>query len=681
MNFAGNHVRPRRHFPSWRRASEDGDVPSTRADIAAPRWLVQLLRSTPAAIPWTRAGRAAVAIGVPLAASLIVGEVGIGALVSTGALPTVLAEAAGTYPYRARRICGAVAAAVTGFGIGLLCGASPALSFTVTVAIAAVSALVSAAGNNASIAALQLFVFTVLGASQQAVGIAPDTAIAFFAAGGVWGLLVALSGWTVHATSPERQAVAQVYIELAAMLSTQDEHASRAARHQLTTAMNTAYDRLLTARSWLSGRDAAYRSLLNMLSATTPAVEASVAMVNAGRRPPTEVIDHLTGVATAVLANTPPPDAPAPEHADPMLGALYAGLAKIDAGLWRARRPRVPARSRVREWAGSLVSGPLTWISALRLTLCVAVAETVGLLVPFERSYWITLTVGIVLKPDFGSVFGRAVLRGIGTVAGAGIGAAAIVLTSGAGPTGWLLVPLSAALAAGVAIGKVRNYGLLTAFVTPLIILEMELTAQGNWSVVLARLVDSVLGCAIVLIFGYLLWPGSMRPRVGGRLADMADTVAGYAELGLGPVPTGDDLAARSRSRRRAYRGLADLRTAFQQAVVEPSAAGRQASAWWPAIVGLERLTDAITEVLVTVEHGTPLPDAADVELITDALGELADAVRAQREPREQELPGTAQLSGVVETLGAVFDAVRGPDFDRQRRSIRLPGVRRNSSG
>jgi len=58
------------------------------------------------------------------------------------------------------------------------------------------------------------------------------------------------------------------------------------------------------------------------------------------------------------------------------------------------------------------VAGPLTWLAALRLTLCVAIAEVVALMVPLERSYWITLTVGSCSKPDFGSVFGRAVLRG-----------------------------------------------------------------------------------------------------------------------------------------------------------------------------------------------------------------------------------------------------------------------------
>lgn len=616
--------------------------------------------------------RAAIALSVPVAVGAGVGELAVGALVSAGALPTVTADVAGPYRYRALRLAGAVAAALIGFATGLTTGAEPLLSHPTVVLIAAVSALISAGGNNASIAALQLFVFTTLGVGQAEAGTAPGPALACVVSGGAWGLLVALAGWTVHATSPERQAVAQVYIELAAMHSAQDAPTSLAARQQLTAAMSTAYDRLLGARSWLSGRDATYRKLLGLLSASTPAVEASVAMVNAGARAPRDVIEHFTALATAVLADAPLPDPPRRDHPDPAIAALYHALTKINTEHERSRGDRVPPHRRVLDWLRSLTSGPLTWIAAGRLTLCVALAEAVRLIVPLDNSYWITLTVGLVLKPDFGSVFGRAVLRGLGTVVGVGIGAVALGLGLDANPLA--LVVFVALLAAGVAIGKVRNYGILSAFTTPLIILQMDLTTGGDWDVVFARLVDTVAGCVIVLVFGYLLWPGSLRPRVGGRLADVSDTVARYVDYGLRAADTAADRAERSRRRRKAYRGLADLRTAFQQIVVEPSPAGRQAAAWWPAIVALEQVTDAVTAVVVTIEHGAEPPAESDVRLITGALGELADAVRSQREPADVELPDTEQLAGVTDQLENAFGAVCGPDPTRSRFLFRRRG-------
>ncbi len=632
-----------------------------RPDIAAPHWLTQLLRSKPVPVPWNMVARAVIALAVPLAVAYAAGNIAIGALISTGALPAVLSESAGPYRYRARRLGGATLAATAGYLVGLLTGGTPALSVPAVILVAAVSALISAAGSNASVAGLQMFVFCVLGTGQHATGVRVEILFGFFCLGAVWSLSVALASWTFRATSPERSAVAHVYVELAAMLSATDEAVSRVARHRLTTAMNTAYDQLLTARSWLSGRDAAYRHLLNLLSATTPAVEASVAMVNAGRRTPQDVIDHFVALSATVLASQPLPEPPPMpgDDADPVLAALYAGLVRIGKGDDRKRREPTPWYRRLRTWAGSLASGPLTWIAALRLTLCVAIAEIVGLLVPFERSYWITLTVGIVLKPDFGSVFGRAVLRGIGTVVGVGVGA--VVL--GVGGHGWVLVALITIFAGGVAVGKVRNYGILSAFVTPLIILQMDLANTGSWDVVVARLVDTVLGCVIVLVFGYLLWPGSRRPQVGGRLADGLDAVAKYVSSALVEASEGEARLARSRARRGAYRALADLRTAFQQVVVEPSANGRQAVAWWPVIAAQERVADAVTEVGVTIGRGVAPPAPGDTELLTAALDELASAIREQREPRSMPLPDSAQLAGVVDQLESAFDAVRGPDL------------------
>ena len=82
----------------------------SRPDFAAPHWLVELLRSKPVPVPWNMVARAVLALATPLAVAYAAGDIGVGALVSTGALPAVLSEAAGPYRYRARRLGGATLA-------------------------------------------------------------------------------------------------------------------------------------------------------------------------------------------------------------------------------------------------------------------------------------------------------------------------------------------------------------------------------------------------------------------------------------------------------------------------------------------------------------------------------------------------------------------------------------------
>lgn len=51
-----------------------------------------------------------------------------------------------------------------------------------------------------------------------------------------------------------------------------------------------------------------------------------------------------------------------------------------------------------------------------RLSLCTALAYSALYLRPIPQGYWIPPTVALVMKPDLGSVFARAMLRSIGTV-------------------------------------------------------------------------------------------------------------------------------------------------------------------------------------------------------------------------------------------------------------------------
>ncbi|WP_037264814.1 FUSC family protein [Kibdelosporangium aridum] len=617
--------------------------------VAAPHWLVQLLRSKKLPVPWKRMTRAAITITGPIAIGLALGRLDIGVIVSMGALCGIFGDAEGPYRYRARRIGWAAIGGGIGFFLGSLAGGHGWWSTAVIVLLAGASALISAGGNIASLAALQMLVFAALGAGQPR-----DTLTATFwflvGAGLVW--LLAIAAWPFKATGPERAAVAEIYDEIAVMLAASGTAGARAARRDLTAALNDAYDALLTARSHLSGRDRAYRRLMTLLADTTPVVEASVALVNVGRQPPAEVVIHMTAIAEAIRLDQPLPPVPEFEEASRGLAALRAGLEGLSSpsGKRDHRDPEdhVPFTERLETFTGRVA-----WSHAARLMLCMGVAEFVGWALKLEYSYWVALTVAIVLKPDFGSVFGRAVLRGVGTLAGVLVGAAVL----GIDPRGWVLVVLVALIAGALPYGRDRNYGIFSAFVTPLVIVQLDLAHTGDWGLVLARLTDTALGCAIVIVFGYLLWPGSLRPRVGTQLLGTLESLGKYIEHGL----SGSD--KRMKLRRETYRHLSDLRNAFQQAVVEPSAAGLQAAAWWPVIVTLERATDAVTGLAVGIQRGAEPIDPEAIEALTDAVAEAAKSIREERPPERMPMPDLDRLSRLVGELVSVLATLRGPDW------------------
>lgn len=629
--------------------------------MAAPHWLVQLVRLGPAPVQWQLVVRAALAIAGPIAVGLAFGELATGVQASVGALCGTFVARAGPYRFRLRRIGFACVAGTFGFLAGGVSAGYGWVSSVVLVVLAVVSALVSAVGANASVAALMMLVFGVLGTGQGDMW-DPYVAAVWFAVGAGWTLLLAIGAWPMRATLPERAALAAVYGSLADLLTAAGSRASGPARQKLTAAMNDAYDALLSARSRLEGRDADYRRLFVVLAETTPVVEAGVALHNARRRPSQALIEAVIAMGEAIRTDAAPP--PLQQLGGTSLAVALRGVASVMRGgkpQEKAERRTPTARERFDARLDALRPGPATWQFAARLALCVGLAELLARQLELERSYWVTLTVALVLKPDFGSVFARAVQRAGGTVLGVLLGAAVLV----SDPRGWLLVALVVVLAGLLPVGQTRNYGLFSIFVTPLVIVQLDLAMAGDWALVPARLIDTVTGCAIVLVFGYLLWPGSRTPRLGGQLAAVADTLARYTDRALSEDPTG-----RSALRRRAYRQLSDLRVEAQRLISEPSLAGRTATAWWPAIVGLERVTDAVTRVAVELDDGARVrPEDADAMVL--AIEEVAAAVRGERPPQKRPLPEDPQLVAVAVDLNALYDALRAPDLSRPRRRRR----------
>lgn len=140
--------------------------------------------------------------------------------------------------------------------------------------------------------------------------------------------------------------------------------------------------------------------------------------------------------------------------------------------------------------------------------------------------------------------------------------------------------------------------------ITPVILLLSDVLNHQGTALLLPRLVDSLIGCGIALVAGYLLWPESWHTRVGDRLAEAVTDTARYVESafgtsdagaggagpGAGPGPGSGaevDPAARARMRRRLYRDLSVIRTEFQRALTEPPPTGRLAAGFgsrssWP---------------------------------------------------------------------------------------------------
>ncbi|WP_432063676.1 FUSC family protein [Streptomyces sp. C10-9-1] len=630
-----------------------------------PAWLVRGLRPQPAPIPWAAAARAAVALAAPLAAGIAAGLPSYGALASMGALSGVIGDTADAYRMRLLNIAVPQLLGAVGVTLGTLVHGQGWVAVGVLTAVALVSGMISSIGSVASVSGLLLLLNAVVGAGlpmPQPWWKAP----VLLCLGGLFVLVLTLLGWPLRRRAAERSAVAAAYAsvaELFAVAGTPDTAAYDARRHEVTRALDASYDLILARRAREHGRVGPMVRLLAQLNALIPLVESAPAAHRHGRssRSP-EVAAAVRTLADAVASGRggaaeppglPPPEGPADRAVENALRHAAAVVRNPDADVLAEDRLGVPAELgvRARRAARAALLSRESWRYGLRLALCIGVAQSFVSLVPVERSYWVALTVTFVLKPDFGSVFSRAVLRALGTAAGLLVAAPLLASV----PRGWADVPVMMALAALIPVFSARGYAFQTAAVTPVILLLSDVLNQQGLHLVLPRLVDSLTGCAIVLVAGYLLWPESWHTRVGDRVADAVEETARYVAGSFGGVAH----AERVRRRRRLYRDLSAVRSEFQRALTEPPPAGERAAAWWPLVVAVERVVDATTAARVRVDHGAAAPRPEEVAEVERQLYELAEGVRSSTELVEvrAELPGDER--GVLEPLRREVRAAR----------------------
>ncbi|MFF7204078.1 FUSC family protein [Streptomyces sp. NPDC008141] len=606
----------------------------TRAGrLSPPEWLLNGLRPQSAPVPWAAVARAGVALATPLAVGLAMGKPTYGALASMGALSGVIGDTASAYRMRIFNIAVPQLFGAVGVTLGTLVYGQGWLAVAVLTLVALVSGMISSIGAVASVSGLLLLLNAVVGSGlpmPRPWWVAP----LLLTVGGLFVLLLTLLGWPLRRRLPERAAVADTYRSVADLLAAAGtaEYAER--RQAVTDSLNTSYDLLLARRARAHGRSSPMVRLLAQLNVLVPLVEAAAAAHLHGRasRQP-EIAEAVRDLGDAVAERrNDPPELILPEPQGPADRAVEAALRhaatvvhesdpdpyNVDDRLGRPAALRI----RFRRAARSVLLSEPSWRYGLRLALCIGLAQSLVALVPVTRSYWVALTITFVMKPDFGSVFSRAVMRALGTAAGLVVAAAVLSEV----PRGWWDVPVIVVLAALIPAFSAKGYAFQTAAITPVILLFSDILNHQGFGLVVPRLVDSLIGCAIALVAGYLLWPESWHTRVGDRLADAVDETARYV---AGAFDAAGDRAERLRQRRRIYRDLSTVRSEFQRALTEPPPAGTRAAAWWPLVVAVERIVDATTAARVRVDHGASPPPPAEVTDVERELRGLAEGIRS----------------------------------------------------
>ncbi|WP_075018402.1 FUSC family protein [Actinacidiphila rubida] len=583
---------------------------------------------TSARLPVGAAARGAVVLALPLLVGLWTGWVVPCVIAAVGALWGVSQDGADAYPARARRIIGMGLAATAGIlaGEAALRGGQPGAVTLCLVVAAFTAGLISLRGPLASVAGLHLLLGAVIGSGIPVPGPWWHAPLALLS--GV-GLVLVLSTlpWLWRRHHVERDAVRAVYAAAARALAAAGTPAAQEARRALTDALDRAHDlvaRHLDPRGGLAagpgrgGQDRLVRAFHHAVRlgeavttvlwegravppavARTPHTMAALLLPGRGAITSSAATDTDADTATgttgtaAAIGTTGATDATGADAGPDSAGrrALAAMLVAAERSGGDEPAPRLPTVARTGRAAHLRY--------ALLLALCVLAAQLCALALPGPRGYWLPMTVAFVYKPDVGPVFGRALNRCAGTVAGvAAIGGVSLLTDST-----YAFVAAVVVFGAVMAVGVQRHYALATTGLTAVVFVLLDVLGGDHRDLYGPRVLDTALAAAIVLVVHLVLWPGSAADAADAKTEAALAAAFRYRELAHGARPD-----ERHALRRTAYRRLAEARRSAADARREPARPGRPRRDWERAISRAERVCDTVTAHSLAAHSGAAHP-------------------------------------------------------------------------
>ncbi|MHB1434522.1 MAG: FUSC family protein [Thermoplasmata archaeon] len=201
-----------------------------------------------------------------------------------------------------------------------------------------------------------------------------------------------------------------------------------------------------------------------------------------------------------------------------LIGGAWALVLVAVANRWRRVRPAsFPAPDPL----GEALAGRVTrsqWASAVSTGAAISIGLAIGVLLKLPRDYWVLLTIVVVMRSSLTATLERMGSRITGTILGAGIGGVFTVLFL----PPWAALPILGALLSIAIIVQRANYLLYALFLTPFVVVLLNLLAPAGITVAVDRVVDTLIGGLIGAVAAFIVGLASGRwnpPVATGRPA------------------------------------------------------------------------------------------------------------------------------------------------------------------
>lgn len=274
---------------------------------------------------------------------------------------------------------------------------------------------------------------------------------------------------------------------------------------------------------------------------------------------------------------------------------------------------------------------------SVRVSLMCFIGFLVSKLFPVGyHSYWILLTILVLLKPAYSLTKQRNIERLIGTIIGGVAGALILIFIKDQTA---LFIFLLLFMVAAYSFQRL-NYIVSVLFMTPYILILFSFLGENNLIIAQERIIDTFIGSFIALSASYLVLPNWESYQFKDFMQEVLIANYQYLQkvaimLSRGTI----DITAYKLARKNVYVSSANLGSAFQRMLSEPKSK-QQNSKELHKFVVLNHMLSSYTATLITnLQQINPLiVNDLQIKLIRRSLYTLSEVIKNMKDVELEEI-------------------------------------------
>jgi len=262
---------------------------------------------------------------------------------------------------------------------------------------------------------------------------------------------------------------------------------------------------------------------------------------------------------------------------------------------------------------------------SLRVAIVCVIGYVISKISTGAHSYWILLTILVILKPAFSLTKQRNYQRLVGTFIG-GIAGALIIhyIDDENLRFSFLLVFMILAYSF-----QRLNYVVSVLFMTPFILIMLSFIGLGTLSVVRERIIDTIIGSSIALIASYFIFPSWEYPQLKKYMHKLLLANYNYLyDVAEGLTGKGFNITEYKLIRKELYLSSANMASALQRMLSEPKSKQKSVREVNSFIVLNHMLSSYIATLVATLRNDESRQVNPDhIKIIRKALYQLGEAI------------------------------------------------------